>query len=45
MSIDSGRDPLDTTQVIEFVPDNSGEVSDREFDQDNLLPAVDKEQG
>ncbi len=44
MSYDGGRDPLDITQVIEFVPDNSGEVSDREFDPDDLLPNVEEEQ-
>ena len=44
MSTDGGRDPLDATQEIEFVPDDSGVVSDREFDQDDLLPAVEEEQ-
>jgi uncharacterized membrane protein YgcG len=44
MSYDGGRDPLDITQVIEFVPDDSGVVSDREFDQDDLLPNVEEEQ-
>ena len=44
MSYDGGRDPLDITQVIEFVPDDSGVVSDREFDPDDLLPNVEEEQ-
>ena len=38
MSDDASENLLNRTIEIRFVPDKSGEVSDREFDVDDLTP-------